>query len=97
MLQSPKAEKKTSYQPHIAQPPLPAPPPPQIKWSIPDYSSTKQNDVSKNLEPSVYQKSTALHGNSKYELTKSYGLLVCRKSLESVYSPGRQWVNTQPR
>ena len=59
----------------------------------------RQNDVSRKLEPSVYQKSTAFHGNSRYRVTgtKSYGLLVCRKSLESVYSPGRQWVNTQPR
>ena len=37
-LQSPKAKKK-SYQHKIAHPP-----PPPKKWSIPYYSSTKQND-----------------------------------------------------
>ena len=95
----------TSYQQKNAQPPPPPPPPKknnkmvhpllqlnEAKW-------LRQNDVSRKIEPSVYQKSTAFHGNSRYGVTgtKSYGLLVCRKSLESVYSPGRQWVNTQPR
>ena len=54
------------------------------------------NDVFIKLEPSaasVYQNSTTFHGNSKYGVTKSCGLFVCRKSLENVKSPGRQWVN----
>ena len=100
-LQSPKAKKKL-----LPTQNCPTPPPPKknnkmvhpllqlnkAKW-------LRQNEVSRKLEPSVYQKSTAFHGNSRYGATgtKSYGLLVGRKSFESVYSPGRQWVNTQPR
>ena len=83
---------------------LPNPPPKKKKMVHPllqlnEAKWLRQNDVSRKLWPSVYQKSTAFHGNSKYGVTgtKSYGLLVRRESLESVYSPGRQWVNTQPR
>ena len=52
-----------------------------------------ENDVFKKLEPSVYQNSAAFLGNSKYEVTKSYGLFVCRKSLENVKSPGHNFYN----
>ena len=52
----------------------------------------RQNDVSRKLEPSVFQNSTTFHGNCKYGVTKSYGLFVRRKSLENVKSPGSQWV-----
>ena len=97
-LQSPKAKKK-SYQHKIATLP---PPPKKMVHPLLQLNEAKwlrQNDVSRKLWPSVYQKSTAFHGNSKYGVTgtKSYGLLVRRESLESVYSFGRQWVNTQPR
>ena len=34
------------------------------------------------------------HSNPKYGFTKSYGLFLCRKSLETVKSPGHQWVKT---
>lgn len=53
-----------------------------------------QNDVSRKLEPSLYQNSTTFHGNSKYGITKSYGLFVCGKSLENVKSPWHQWVKS---
>ena len=46
----------------------------------------RQNDVSRKLEPSVYQNSTTFHGYSKYGVTKSYGFFVCRKSLKNVKS-----------
>ena len=100
-LQSPKAKKKLL--PTQNCPSHPPPPKKNNKMVHPLQLNKakwlRQNDVSRKLEPSVYQKSSAFHGNSRYGVTgtKSYGLLVGRKSLESVYSPGRQWVNTQPR
>ena len=53
-----------------------------------------QNDVSRKFEPSLYQNSITFHGNSKYGITKCYGLFVCEKPLENVKSPGRQWVKS---
>ena len=44
------------------------------------------------LEPSVFWNSSTFNGNPKYEVTKSYGACVCRKSLKNVKSRGRQWV-----
>ena len=41
----------------------------------------RQNDVSRKIEPSVYQKSTAFHGNFKYGVTGTYSLWELEKLL----------------
>ena len=51
---------------------------------------SRENDVFKKLEPSVCQNSTLFHANSKYGVTKSYGLFTCGKSLENVKNTGQE-------
>ena len=52
----------------------------------------RQDDVSRKLEPSVFQNSSTFHSNPKYGVTKSCGSFICRKSLKNVKFLNCQWV-----